>query len=203
LAITLIEQAAGMTDDTRSRAYQLLRAACDLPHAERERFLAEKQAEEPEAALAAARMLRESELSGTIEPPEVISLGGWGIDREGTVVDGWKIEELLEQGGFGRVYRASRPTADGEKEVVAVKFLDMAPAQVARFLRERQTIADLNHEGICKFIDGGTTPDATPYMVMEYVPGIPITSYCNKGRLSITQRLKLFVRLCQAVEYAH
>lgn len=203
MAITLIEQAAGMTDDTRSRAYQLLRAACDLPHAERERFLAEKQAEEPEAALAAARMLRESELSGTIEPPEVISLGGWGIDREGTVVDGWKIEELLEQGGFGRVYRASRPTADGEKEVVAVKFLDMAPAQVARFLRERQTIADLNHEGICKFIDGGTTPDGTPYMVMEYVPGIPITSYCNKGRLSITQRLKLFVRLCQAVEYAH
>ena len=87
--------------------------------------------------------------------------------------------------------------------MVAVKFLDMAPAQVARFLRERQTLADLNHEGICKFIDGGTTPDGTPYMVMEYVPGIPITSYCNKDRLSITQRLKLFVRLCHAVEFAH
>jgi serine/threonine-protein kinase len=192
-----------MTDDTRSRAYQLLRAACDLPNAEREPFLAEKQVEEPEAALAAARMLRNCDASGDIDPPKVISLGGWGIDREGTVIDDWHVHELLEQGGFGRVYRASRPTADGEKEVVAVKFLDVAPAQVARFLRERQTLAELSHEGICKFINGGTTPDGTPYMVMEYVPGIPITSYCNKDRLSITSRLKLFVKLCQAVEYAH
>jgi serine/threonine-protein kinase len=192
-----------MTDDTRSRAYQLLRAACDLPYDEREGFLAEKQVEEPEAALAAARMLRNSDVSGDIVPPQVISLGGWGIDREGSVIDDWHIHELLEQGGFGRVYRASQPTSDGEKEVVAIKFLDMAPAQVARFLRERQTLAELSHEGICKFVDGGTTPDGTPYMVMEYVPGIPITSFCNKDRLSITQRLKLFVKLCQAVEYAH
>ena len=192
-----------MTDETRLRAHQILRAAGDLPDAERQRFLAAKQVEEPEAAMEAARMLQDFDASGDIDPPKPVSLGGWWIDRQGTVVDGWHIHELLEQGGFGRVYRASRPTPDGEKEVVAVKFLDMAPAQVARFLRERQTLAELSHEGICKFINGGTTTDGTPYMVMEYVPGIPITSYCNKDRLSIASRLKLFVKLCQAVEYAH
>jgi len=192
-----------MTDETRSRAYQLLKAAGDMPQADADQFLAERSAEEPEAAGAAARMLARSRVTGDFALPNAITFGEWARDRKGTTVGDWHIGDLLAPGGFGRVYRARRRTAGGEHEEVAIKFLDMLPDQVERFLRERQTLADLNHEGICKFIDGGTTPDGTPYMVMEYVAGLPITIYCDEHSLSVAERLKLFVKLCHAVEYAH
>lgn len=191
-----------MTDQTRSRAYQLLRAASDLPQSERDSFLAGIAVKEPDAAAAAARMLRNADISGDIEPPAIVAMGEWGADREGTIVDGWHVGELLGQGGFGSVYRGWRLT-EGQKEQVAIKFLSMAPNQVDRFLRERQTLADLTHEAICRFIDGGTTTGGSPFIVMEFVAGIPITTYCNRERLTITDRLKLFVRVCRAVEYAH
>ena len=191
-----------MTDQTLARAYELLKEASDLPRGDREGFLAEKAAEQPEAVAAAARMLRISDVSGDIDPPEAVALGESLINREGTKVDKWQIGELLGDGGFGRVYRAWQLT-EGQEEIVAVKFLDMLPTQVARFLRERQTLADLNHEGICRFIDGGTTSGGTPYIVMEFVAGLPITTYCNKHRLTTIERLNLFIKVCRAVEYAH
>ncbi|HEY6392382.1 MAG TPA: serine/threonine-protein kinase, partial [Bryobacteraceae bacterium] len=191
-----------MANDIGLLAYKLFQAAIELPQTERQRFIAAHAGAEPEVAAAAASLLRDFEEGEDREPGSAVNLPEWGRGREGSLVGDWRIEEHIKQGGFGRVYRAWRTVPAG-KEEAAIKFLDMAPGEIPRFLRERQTLADLNHEDICKFIDAGTTPGGVPYMVMDYVAGVPITQYCDHRRLTIPERLRLFVKLCKAVEYAH
>ena len=74
---------------------------------------------------------------------------------------------------------------------------------VARFEAERQALAMMDHPNIAKVHDGGTTESGRPYFVMELVPGVPITEYCDGERLSVRQRLELFVLVCRAVQHAH
>jgi serine/threonine protein kinase len=74
---------------------------------------------------------------------------------------------------------------------------------VRRFKAERQILARLVHPHIARLLDGGVTDDDRPYLVMEYVPGVPITEYCDEQRLSIEDRLRLFRTVCAAVQYAH
>ena len=77
-------------------------------------------------------------------------------------------------------------------------------AQVlARFDSERQALALMNHPNIARVYDAGATPEGRPYFAMEYVPGIPITDYCDQHRLSIKARLVLFVDVCEGVQHAH
>jgi tetratricopeptide (TPR) repeat protein len=74
---------------------------------------------------------------------------------------------------------------------------------LARFLRERQILARLEHPNVARLLDGGVSHDDRPYFVMEHVSGVPITEYCDQRRLSIEERLRLFVAVCRAVQYAH
>ncbi len=89
---------------------------------------------------------------------------------------------------------------------VAIKIVKagMDTAQVvARFEAERQALAVMDHPAIAKVFDGGTTPEGRPYFAMEYVRGEAITSYCDRQRLSIHERLELFIQLCDGVQHAH
>ena len=117
----------------------------------------------------------------------------------------YRIVSVIATGGMGEVYRAVR--ADGEYEqTVAVKIVRgcMALDHVfRRFHRERQVLANLQHPGITRLLDGGMTDDGMPYLVMEYVNGERIDSYCDRHCLSITHRLRLFCRVCSAVQFAH
>src|SRR5215471_6302530 len=72
-----------------------------------------------------------------------------------------------------------------------------------RFGSERQSLAIMDHPAIAKVFDAGATPDGQPYFVMEYVPGLPITTYCDQKRLKIRERLELFVKVCEGVQHAH
>jgi eukaryotic-like serine/threonine-protein kinase len=72
-----------------------------------------------------------------------------------------------------------------------------------RFRNERQTLAALDHANIVKLLDGGSSEEGLPYLVMEYVEGLPIDQYCDLHRLSIDERLRLFREVCSAVQYAH
>ena len=74
---------------------------------------------------------------------------------------------------------------------------------LARFEAERQALALMDHPNIAKVLDGGTTEQGRPFFVMEYVKGVPITQYCDEARLSVAERLELFVPVCQAVQHAH
>ena len=98
----------------------------------------------------------------------------------------------------GRGVRARRTTGDFEQRV-AIKILQrQAISEVERFQIERRILAQLEHSGIARLLDGGTMPDGRPYMVMDFVAGRQITDYCNLTSASLEQRLRLFVQVCDA-----
>ena len=112
--------------------------------------------------------------------------------------------ELLGRGGMGTVYLAEQLQPVRRK--VALKLLsDSLPGatDVARFAVEQQSLARMSHPAIAHVYDAGTTAEGRPYFAMEYVPGEPITEFCNQHRLELRQRLELFVKVCRAVEHAH
>ena len=123
----------------------------------------------------------------------------------GRRIGSYQIIQELGQGGMGNVYLAVR--ADDEyKKRVAIKVVqhDLGnPEILRRFRNERQILAALDHTYVARLLDGGTTPDGMPYVVMEYVEGVPIDRYCENHGLSIEERLKLFRDVCAAVHYAH
>lgn len=125
--------------------------------------------------------------------------------RVGRRLGVYQIMEEIAHGGMGEVYRAKRIDGQYEKEV-AVKLVRVGLASsflLDRFRHERQILAGLDHPNIALLLDGGTTEDGMPYLVMELVRGTPIDQYCDAHRLSITKRLELFRDVCAAMHYAH
>lgn len=111
----------------------------------------------------------------------------------------------IGSGGMGRVYRAVRADDEYQQEVAIKLVRAGADAEfVAQRLRtERQILASLTHPNIARLLDGGTTPEGVPYLVMELIDGKLITRYCDERRLDVTARLGLFLLVCSAVQYAH
>jgi serine/threonine protein kinase len=117
----------------------------------------------------------------------------------------YRLERELSSSGMSRVFLARRDDGEFEKQV-AVKVIAQEAASddlLERFRRERQILANLDHPNIARLLDGGTTDEGLPYLVMELVEGTPIDEYCDAGRLSIPERLELFRQICSAVHYAH
>src|SRR5262249_12822440 len=129
---------------------------------------------------------------------------GLGCERLGDVVGVYTLREQLGEGGFGVVFRAEQQAPI--RRTVALKVLKpgMDTWQVgARFGAERQALALMDHPNIAKVHDAGTTPGGRPYFVMELVRGVPITEFCDRGRLTPRERLRLFVAVCSAIQHAH
>jgi eukaryotic-like serine/threonine-protein kinase len=125
--------------------------------------------------------------------------------REGCRIGAYRIAEEIGQGGMGEVYRAVRDDGQYTKEV-AIKLVHSGSDLrfgLERFRYERQILASLDHPNIARLLDGGTTEDGIPYLVMELIEGKPIDLFCDERRISITQRLQLFQQVCAAVQYAH
>lgn len=127
------------------------------------------------------------------------------ISLIGTVIDKYKIIKLISHGGMGNVFLAKR--CDGlYSQTVALKLLRHGmetPDNICRFEKERAILAGLNHPNIAKLIDGGVTKFGLPYLVMEYIDGKPIDEYCDEERLSLKERINLFISVCEAVQFAH
>jgi serine/threonine protein kinase/tetratricopeptide (TPR) repeat protein len=121
------------------------------------------------------------------------------------VLDGtYRIIELINEGGMGAVYRAARIT-DMRMEV-AIKVIKpeyASPAAIARFENEKQALANMDHPNIAKVLDAGHTQAGMPYFVMDLIKGIPITKYCDDKKLTVRERLELFIPICEAVQHAH
>ena len=116
----------------------------------------------------------------------------------------YRIQRLLGRGGMGTVFLAARE--DDYRQQVALKLVSWGMDSdeiLGRFYNERQILANLQHPGIARLLDGGTTEDGMPYFVMEYVEGVPIDDYCESHQLPLRRRLKLFRKVCEVIHFAH
>jgi eukaryotic-like serine/threonine-protein kinase len=116
----------------------------------------------------------------------------------------YRLLEKLGEGGMGQVWLAEQ--AAPVRRRVALKLIRAGmcdDSMLHRFQSERQSLAIMDHPAIAKVFDAGATPDGQPYFVMEYVPGLPLTDYCDRNKLNVRQRLALFIQVCDGVQHAH
>jgi len=196
-----------MTPEYLSRIRALYEAALTKDAASRAGFL-EEQCQGDEAlrreveALLVARQRVPDWLNGPLlgaAPPGPL------LRMEGRQLSGYTLVREIGRGGMGSVYLGERSDGAFHKEV-AVKLVrqGMTGADIlGRFRQEREILASLDHPGIARLLDADTTEEGLPYFVMEFVDGQPIDRWCDERKLKVTQRLKLFRAVCDAVEYAH
>lgn len=116
----------------------------------------------------------------------------------------YRLLEKIGEGGMGEVYLAEQTSPVRRKVAIKVIKLGMSTKQViARFESERQALALMDHPCIARVLDAGATAQGLPYFAMEYVPGIPITKHCDRYRLSLPERLELFLQVCEGIQHAH
>jgi len=126
------------------------------------------------------------------------------FEQPGEAIGPYTLLSVLGEGGFGTVWLAERREPMVQR--VALKIIKPgmdSAAIVARFQQERQALALMEHPNVSRVFDGGVTPGGRPYFVMEYVKGEPITAFCDRERMTIRQRLELFIPVCEAVQHAH
>lgn len=124
--------------------------------------------------------------------------------HSGQRIGGYRLEREIGSGGMGSVFLARREDREFQHEV-AIKLVRGFPTRqvLEHFRRERELLATLRHPNIARLFDGGTTDDGQPYLVMEYVEGVPLDAWCAQQRPSLVARLRLFQSLCSAVQHAH
>jgi serine/threonine protein kinase len=196
-----------MTPEQWQIIHGLFDQAVALPVAERASWLAQAC---PDAAIReqVASMLA-ADADDSSDPGDIVQVAAGEsfapAIEVGSELGGYRIVAVINHGGMGSVYEAERADAEFNQRV-AIKVINVAlagPQLISRFKSERQILARLEHASIARLIDGGTTQSGAPYLVMEYVDGLPITRYCDQNQLSTTQRLRLFEQVCAAVHTAH
>ncbi|HSL82220.1 MAG TPA: serine/threonine-protein kinase, partial [Thermoanaerobaculia bacterium] len=116
----------------------------------------------------------------------------------------YRLLHRLGEGGMGVVYLAEQEAPIRRRVALKLVKLGMDTEQViARFESERQALALMSHPHVARVLDAGATEEGRPYFVMEYVPGVPVTDYCDRHRLSVDERLGLFLQACEAIQHAH
>jgi eukaryotic-like serine/threonine-protein kinase len=131
----------------------------------------------------------------------------WTIDTQvspGVILGHYQLLQMIGEGGMGEVWLAEQK--EPVRRRVALKLIKAGMNTrevIARFESERQALALMDHPAIAKVLDAGATPEGAPYFVMEYVAGVPITTYCDNHRLNTRERLELFIKVCEGVQHAH
>ena len=196
-----------MSESRWKRLQSLFARAVVLEDEERQAFLSQACKDDPDL-----RRELEALLEADSDPDRLTSFAldaGFGqqLDDQlvGTAIGAWEIVERIGAGGMGSVFLARRVDGSYEQDValkVVKKGMDTERI-VRRFEMERQILARLEHPNIARLIDGGVTHDGRPYLAMEYVDGLPIREYCDRNKLNLDQRIRLFRIACNAVHHAH
>ena len=185
----------------RTRIEAAFEEAIEQDAPARSEFLATLRETDPEIAAAVEQLLHaHARAEGILDKPPAARPRG--SERR---IGPYRVLSELGRGGMGVVYLAERDDGEFQRRV-AVKILAGSPDGEElhqRFRAERQILATLDHPNIAQLIDGGVTDGRLPYLVMEYVDGMPITDYCDRHRLGVRERLRLFMDVCSAVHHAH
>ncbi len=192
------------TESTERAALELLSRALDIPSAEREQWV---RAHCGHDAVLERRVLSLLKIESAY--PGALKTGGAGHDASEVPVPerigAYRIVGTIGQGGMGAVYKAER-IAGNFNQTVAIKVIRpgvLSDALIERFQRERQILAGLNHQNIARLYDGGEMDDGSPFMIMEYVDGLPVLQWAEETAAPLDSRLDLFSKLCGAVQFAH
>jgi tetratricopeptide (TPR) repeat protein len=202
------------TTESFLRMQAIFHEAFELPSEQRSALIDARCHDDPELAAEVRQLIEasreeeeQSEASRTGSSSEPGPSSGATTDPSigRRAVGPYQLDRLIGRGGMGAVYLAHR--ADGQFEQrVAIKLIDLPLATELfreRFRQERQILAGLQHPYIARLLDGGITADGDLYLAMEYVGGVPIHRFCEARNLTLQQRLALFLRVCEAVQYAH
>ena len=143
--------------------------------------------------------LRDMDETDWRSPPD-----GGSSHRPGTTIGPYRLMEQIGEGGFGLVYVADQQSPVRRRVALKIIKPGMESREVlARFDAERQAIALMEHPNIARVFDAGVTASAQPYFVMELVRGVPLTTFCDSHKLDMSERLKIFLAICHAVQHAH
>ena len=190
------------------RLQSLFHAAADLPPEQQRAFLVARCSDDPSLVEEALSLLAADAQGDSLLDRGVASVAHQVFRAPSYTPDSdrfgpYRLTRLLGEGGMGVVYLAER---DDLGTVAAVKIMRdawLSPSRRERFAAEQRTLAQLNHPLIARLFDADTLADGTPWFVMEYIEGVPLTTYCTTNSASLTRRLELFRSVCEAVQHAH
>jgi eukaryotic-like serine/threonine-protein kinase len=201
-----------MTPERWQQVAEALDQALRLPEAQRPVYLAEIAVGDPELRLEVESLLASHEEAGdefldvpvaqALSSPDSVQPRDAMLGRR---LGAYQVVEQIGAGGMGEVYRAFRAD-DQYRKQVALKLVRVGQDSgfvIRRFKNERQILASLDHPNIARLLDGGTTEEGVPYFVMELIDGESIDQYCDHHKLATSDRLKLFLQVCSAVQFAH
>ena len=187
----------------------IFNAALDTPQADRDAFVERECGGDDTLHALVLAMLQEEERGGSLLDRDMSTLANLVLGQPDdalppqTQFGPYRITRVLGEGGMGVVYLAERDDIGSNAAVKILRDAWLSPARRLRFASEQRTLASLNHPSIARLYDAGTLPDGTPWFVMEYVEGLPLTDYCRARSCTIRERLTLFRAVCDAVLYAH
>jgi eukaryotic-like serine/threonine-protein kinase len=199
-----------MMDSARwERVQAIFHAAADLADEEQRGYLEAACAGDPSLLAEVRTLLEEDARDSSLLNRDVAHLAGDVFEGQesGSLplleFGPYRIVRVLGEGGMGVVYLAERDDLGSRVAIKILRDAWLSPARRERFAAEQRTLAQLNHPSIARLYDADTSPDGTPFFVMEYVEGLPLTRYCAEKKVSVQERLRLFRAVCEAVLYAH
>jgi serine/threonine protein kinase/Tfp pilus assembly protein PilF len=187
----------------------LFHQAADVPETEQRTFLESRCADDPALVGEVIILLEEDARGSSLLDGGVAEVAHQMLSAPAAACEPFKefgpyrIVRTIGEGGMGTVYLAERQDLRSQVAIKILRDAWLSPARRELFATEQRTLAQLNHPSIARLYDADTSPDGSPFFVMEYVEGVPLTVYCDKNNCSIHGRLRLFRAVSEAVLYAH
>src|SRR5580700_875134 len=187
----------------------LFHQAANVPKAEQRVYLESQCADDPALISEIMMLLEEDACGASLLDVDIAHVAHQILSDPASAPPPFKefgpyrIQRSLGEGGMGVVYLAERVDLGSQVAIKILRDAWLSPARRELFAAEQRTLAQLNHPSIARLYDADTSPDGSPFFVMEYVEGVPLTLYCDKNNCSVHGRLRLFRSVCEAVLYAH
>src|SRR5438128_5528272 len=191
------------------RMQELFHEATELPGTEHRAFLKAACGDDEQLINEVLALLEQDARGGSLLDRDLAELAHESVEESDPAslplkeFGPYRIQKVLGEGGMGVVYLAERKDLGSVAAIKILRDAWLSPERRERFASEQRTLAQLNHPAIARLHDASTLPDGTPWFVMEYAEGVPLTTFCEEHASSITERLRLFRAVCEAVEHAH